>query len=143
MSLLSRIAKGLKKITLKKALPFIAGAAAVAIPGVGGLIAGAGVSAASRVASAGRTVLKDTGEIISGAGVAGGALLDTGSGLLKGAAADATLAERTLGSIRGQARGLVADAGSAFGTGAVTGVIQQYLPFILIGGVVLFFVLRK
>lgn len=43
----SRLKKGLKKITLKKALPVIGGAALLAIPGVGAAVAG-GVAAAGR-----------------------------------------------------------------------------------------------
>jgi hypothetical protein len=145
MSLLSGIVKGLKKITLKKALPFIAGAAAVAIPGVGGLIAAAGVKAASSIGSAGSTVIKNASQLVQGTGIAGGALLDTGTGLLKSGTAAVGSAETALAGLKGSVNGLASQAGASFSSGAVDATVQKYLPMILLAGgaLVLFLVMRK
>lgn len=79
MSLFSKIGKGIKKLKFKKVAPILAGAAALAIPGVGTAVA-AGVGAVARGAGG---AIKTAGGIVKTTAVSAGTLAKTAGSTIR------------------------------------------------------------
>jgi len=140
VSIFSKIGKGLKKLTLKKVLPFVAGAAALAIPGVGPVVAGA-IGKATSVAT----------KVIGGAATTVGTIAKSGAESAGSIAGLITAASGHVRNTLGEAREGIADLSEAADR-AIHGPPSSALSFVqsptgmmlILGAVVLLIVvLRK
>ena len=161
MSLFRKIGKGIKKLTLKKALPYIAGAAALAVPGVGALaLKGAGLAGRAVVRGGLRAGKLAGGLVHTGAdtvkGLAGAArdtageiagdvtstastVADARGRIIRDAATAGAGVNDTLESLTGQ--NLANDMAGAAGASAASAAFKQATPFLIGGAVLLVIVL--
>ena len=161
MSLFRKIGKGIKKLTLKKALPYVAGVAALAVPGVGSLALKGASMAGKGIVTGGLRAGKLAGGLVHAgtqtvSGLAGAAR-DTASTI----AADVTNTASTVADARGRiirdtttagaaanstiesltGQNIANDMAGAAGASAASAAFKQATPFLIGGAVLLVLVL--
>lgn len=146
MSLISKIGKGLKKITLKKALPIVGAVAAFAVPGVGTAVA-AGIGA---VASGAKRSAVAAGQVVKSAASGAVTVAESASGVITGSLDTITAARQAINKDVAKVSSSVAEfkasAEKSAAGGAVAGFLNAIPPaaWLIIGGIVAaFFIARN